>query len=397
MVDQELEPASFLLLLPPALSPPEHHALKELYGDTLSQVLKEVAIASEDSKDAAILEIALACPHLITCQDQTRSSLFATTQEILSGVYKLICVIATKEQINIETSEGVDVRILLVAWTPDEPSLPRKTTIGPVIDLPCLAASKRPWQYAFGVEGEQGEAFVRAFVAAKSSSAGVHSHHTGRPELKPVSSNDKELGRRHLHAAVGGTFDHIHVGHKLLLTMAFFAVDQDMEGQQETSLVVGTIGADLLKNKKFAEELESWDVRQKSVYRFAKGILDFTPPDQPGHSLEEINEEGPNGHRVNIRFTSGLTIKCVELSDPCGPTITQQDISLLIISGETRSGGKVINDKRGEQGWEPLDVVEVAVLDPVEGQENHEEENFASKLSSTEIRRKLSEKRSHMV
>ena len=33
------------------------------------------------------------------------------------------------------------------------------------------------------------------------------------------------VSQKHDHVAVGGTFDHIHIGHKLLLTMTIFAVD----------------------------------------------------------------------------------------------------------------------------------------------------------------------------
>jgi phosphopantetheine adenylyltransferase len=49
-----------------------------------------------------------------------------------------------------------------------------------------------------------------------------------------------------------------------------------------------------------------------------------------------------------------------------------------------------VNEKRREQGWAPLEVFEVAVLDASE--EESVDESFQSKLSSTEIRRKRSER-----
>lgn len=49
-----------------------------------------------------------------------------------------------------------------------------------------------------------------------------------------------------------------------------------------------------------------------------------------------------------------------------------------------------MNNKRSEQGWNPLDIFEVAVLDASE--EGNVDETFQSKLSSTEIRRKRSER-----
>ncbi|KAI7395656.1 hypothetical protein KC336_g15851, partial [Hortaea werneckii] len=77
--------------------------------------------------------------------------------------------------------------------------------------------------------------------------------------------------------------------------------------------------------------------------------------------------------------------------DPFGPTITEEQISALIISAETRSGGKAVNDKRKEKGWKDLEVFEVDVLDAeVEGQ--GVKEGFEGKLSSTAIREKIARK-----
>ena len=110
-----------------------------------------------------------------------------------------------------------------------------------------------------------------------------------------------------------------------------------------------------------------------------------------------MNESGPNGHAVIVTLASGLQIKFVEIWDPFGPTITDKDISALIISAETRSGGKAVNDKRAEKGWPGLEVLEVDVLDSKDnvesaGQQAADKDDFHSKLSSTEIRRKLSAK-----
>ena len=77
-----------------------------------------------------------------------------------------------------------------------------------------------------------------------------------------------------------------------------------------------------------------------------------------------------------------------------GPTVTDEDISALVISKETRAGGKAVNDKRGEKGWKALEVFEVDVLDArPEGSEEGgvEKEGFEEKISSTEIRRRLVE------
>ena len=89
-------------------------------------------------------------------------------------------------------------------------------------------------------------------------------------------------------------------------------------------------------------------------------------------------------------MSSGLTINYVEIFDAFGPTITDEKISALVISGETRSGGKAVNDRREEKGWAPLEVFEVDVLDAHdETGSGSAKADFQNKISSTEIRRRL--------
>jgi phosphopantetheine adenylyltransferase len=383
--------ASFLLLFPPPPSPPTIPALKELYADTLTQVLKEADLASKESVQPSILDIALAIPHLTAQAAIPRTELYAPTQTILAAVYKLICLIAAQEHINVEDADGVDVRILPIAWSPQSSfdASAHPSSYGPVLDLQSLAASGRPWQYAFGVENDQGEVFVRAFVAAKQAAANhqCDCHPTSgasRPSTTPRLS-----AKEHHHVAVGGTFDHLHIGHKLLLTMTAFALDQT---KAESVLTIGITGDELLKNKKYAEQLESWSARQTSVHRFLDAILSFAPADAADPVVEEVKNSGPNGHAVNIKYPNGLSVRCVEIWDPFGPTITEKEISALIISAETRAGGSAVNDKRTENGWPKLDVLEVDVLDSTETSSASSQQNFEGKLSSTEIRKKHAQK-----
>ena len=127
---------------------------------------------------------------------------------------------------------------------------------------------------------------------------------------------------------------------------------------------------------------------------------------------EFIDNPGPNGKVVRVTYTpsssmsitrppgeeateSQIVINYTSISDPFGPTITDPDISALVISAETRAGGKAVNDKRREKGWKELEVFEVDVLDasPGDGEEEEREvrEGFESKISSTEIRRRMVE------
>lgn len=392
MASEQDDGVKFILLLPPAPSSPTLANLKEAYGDTLRQVLKEAMAQSQDTVQASLLEIALACPRFAESPNSTRSQLFAQTQSMVAGLYKLICVLAAQDHVNVEDDDGVDVRILLVAWSPETKS-PQALSYGPVVDLQTLAASRRPWEFALGVESPEGQAFMQAFgQAMKSAQAGS----TSSPALAQQSAAKGAV--RHDNVVVGGTFDHVHIGHKLLLTMTVFALDRpDSSSTVNQSIIIGITGDELLKNKKHAEFLQSWSDRQQSVYRFVKALIDFAPPGSPEPQFSEVTEPGPNGHAVVVTFDSGLQIKFVEIWDPFGPTITEKDLSALIISGETRSGGKAVNDKRAEKGWPGLEVLEVDVLDSEDnvesaGQQAADTNDFQSKLSSTEIRRKLSAK-----
>lgn len=388
------EPPRFLLLLPPAPSPQTTTSVKTAYGETISEVLKEVALHSTDSPKAAVLEVALACPHLVGHRTKSRSSLYAQTQSLLAGVYKLITVLAAQGAINVEDADGVDVRIILVAWSnAGEKDPPSPTPYGPVIDLATLAKSGRIWQFAFGVETDVGESMVREFVAAKSSSDGgaTASPTELNSQTAPPTSQDHQL---HYDVAVGGTWDHLHIGHKLLITMTIFAVDERI-ASKERSATIGITGDKLLTKKKHAGLVESWMDREKAVAVFFNSIIDFSQPaSSTGHRHVSIRDDPvPNGKSVDVHYPHGLVVKCTEIQDPFGPTITEEHISALVISGETRSGGKAVNDKRREQGWKELDVFEVDVLDAEdEGQNSSVKEGFESKLSSTAIREKLARK-----
>ncbi|KAK6440162.1 hypothetical protein LTR95_003618 [Oleoguttula sp. CCFEE 5521] len=361
-------PSRFLLLLPPAPSPPSLQELKQAFGETILQVLQEVATASPESTKAAILEIAVACPILANPGNASRGQLYDETQIVLAGVYKLVCIIAAANDINVEDADGVD--------------------------------------YAFGDESAAGEALVKAFVAAKGSSETISRlqsgsiaqprSNTAAEQAEPSTAQHSSTPRDKLHydVAVGGTFDHLHIGHKLLLTMTLFLPEK--RSSELATAIVGITGDQLLVNKKHASVLESWQDRQKAVEDFCDGLLSYEPTSaSTSKQITQRSDTGPNGKAVDIQYSSGLIVKCTEIQDPFGPTITEESISALIISAETRSGGKAVNDKRREKGWHELEVFEVDVLDADEG--GAVKEGFESKLSSTAIREKLARKQGAKV
>ncbi|KAF1832721.1 pantetheine-phosphate adenylyltransferase family protein [Decorospora gaudefroyi] len=394
-----------LLLLPPAPSPPSYAATKAAYNSPLFTVLKELARYARRTHESTLLEIALPCPHLHGRLDGPRAPLYATTQQLVADLYKLVCITAARESIDTEDTESVDARIVLVAYprdgqltTPSAESIPEQELQGPAIDMHTLARSRRAWDTLYAVESEEGERVLKSFLSLSSTQrpvskvrGGIVSVESPRPKTSSVDKQDISIN--HLSVAVGGTFDHLHIGHKLLLTMFAFTLARRLPSPADATpsvLTVGITGDALLKNKKFAEHLESWKKRQESCHDFLASLVYFGPADDARVRVEEINEPGPNGHAVHVSYPFGLMIKYVEIWDPFGPTITDKAVSALVLSLETKSGGAAVNNKRVEQGWDPLEVFEVAVLDASE--EDSVDETFQSKLSSTEIRRKRSER-----
>ncbi|KAF2205900.1 pantetheine-phosphate adenylyltransferase family protein-like protein [Delitschia confertaspora ATCC 74209] len=392
-----------LLLLPPPPSPPTFAALKAAYGPPLFSVLRQLSRSPKRTQDPVVLDVALPCSHLYGQLGSPRSSHYASTQQLVAGLYKLLAVISVQQSIDSEDSEGVDARVLLLAYPRDgkliqtsPDSAPEAQLEGPVIDIHTLARSPRDWDTIYAVETERGEVLLNSFLSIARTKKNVFKVRGGitqvsAEELSP--SSQASSSKNHYSVAVGGTFDHLHIGHKLLLTMTAFMLGGNTnpdEDQPPRSLTIGITGDELLKNKKYAEYLESWQDRRNSAHDFLSSILYFGHPDDTRIQVEEKSEPGPNGHAVHVTYPSHLVSKYVEIWDPFGPTITDESISALVISGETRSGGKAVNDKRAEKGWAPLEVFEVDVLDASE--EEKLDETFQSKLSSTEIRRLRSER-----
>lgn len=138
--------------------------------------------------------------------------------------------------------------------------------------------------------------------------------------------------------AVGGTFDRLHAGHRLLLTAAAWA--------SRGTLQIGVTGDPLLKKKKHKDLIASFEVRSSSAVEFAKRV-------KP--SLQSII--------------------VTEMKDRYGPTTTESSITALVVSQETASGARQINEIRSTNGLHPLAVIIVDVLDTA-----------AQKLSSSALR-----------
>lgn len=416
MASEDIPIPLSLLLLPP----PTSSALKVAYAQPLTYVLRSVAKLPNESRKASILDIALPCLFPSAQDRSIRSSIYDQVQKLLARLYRLLSIICAQQNIEVEGPGGVNVRVFLLDYSQDlqvdgeeKPSSLKSSLSGPLINLPTLAQCDRPWTrvYSFGCEGS--EAFLRSFKSLRARLLPkAQSVDTvivlGNTEMNdtttsdiPVTHAEKRSDRKHESVAVGGTFDHLHAGHKLLLTMTAFLLEAPLVATRKRSLAniddrtltVGITGDELLRNKMFAEYMQSWGDRMEWVLDFLVGILDFSPPEKGSLVWGSVPDSGGKVFKVSL-LGPHIDIKCVEISDPFGPTITDESISALVISAETRSGGAAVNEKRRGKGWAELEVFEVDVLDA--GEEGDDEsravkEDFASKISSTEIRRRKSD------
>lgn len=393
-----------LLLLPCPPTSLSLDSLRAAYGPALKVAFHTLKSSSTNHKNS-VLEILLPCPQIVEKIRLPRSVIFSDVSSLLAGFYSLSSIIAAEQGIATDGPTKVDVRVILLSYEKDKnyeknvlPTRLGRTKTGPIIDLPTFASARRNWQYIFHLDGEEGVAMYIAYMelAARLSPAvkGEKRIITGGISMLSQETSLNEategLAQEHSVVAVGGTFDHLHAGHKLLLTATALLLQPKFRYDDPLRrLIIGVTGDQLLVNKKHAEYMQSWKERQDDVVDFLLTILSFPHL----HNVEDIVELHVNEPVVNGKGThtlvkhADLMIECVEIQDPFGPTITDESITALAVSGETRSGGAAVNDKRKEKDWPLLEVFEVDVLNAqTDGSTATSTEAFASKISSSAIR-----------
>lgn len=397
MVSDSRGPAAALLLLPP---PPSFSLgpLKGIFEKPLADVIRKIVQSLDQPHQIATLDVVLQVPGLLSASARPRALVFAPLQHYLSSIYTLIGAAAAAHKIDLDAPGGLDARVLFTGEQDSNAPAPR-LGLGPVVDLESLVTSGRQWNHVFYLRTEIGSRLYHDFLHVRQNAgidAPIQSHEvsTTTPQW-PVSStllqaetSEAQDQRPHYSVCVGGTFDHLHLGHKLLLTALALTLESptDTDQGQERLLTIGVTGDALLKNKKYAEFLESWDARYENTAAFLRSIMDFTPNNTP--RIEQIHAPGPNGHVVVMQVQPLLTFKFVEIWDPFGPTITEEDLTALVVSKETASGGAAVNEERLKKGWQGLTIFEVDVLQTGEVADVTDVNNFESKISSTDIRRR---------
>lgn len=150
------------------------------------------------------------------------------------------------------------------------------------------------------------------------------------------------------YVALGGTFDRLHNGHKILLSQAVLRTTRQ--------LTVGVTDVNMIQSKKLWELIEPVEQRIKEVFNF----------------LKDINPE--------------LEYNVFPLRDIYGPTKDDPKFQLIVVSEETVPGSVKINEKRKEIGIQPLDVYVIGLAQDSHPERTDEEEE---KLSSSNQRMRL--------
>lgn len=389
------ETTTSLLLLPAPPSELNEHTIDAAYKPPLTQ-----ALASASRHSHSILDIAVLCSSSLDESPGLRNQSYPLYQSVLAGIYRLCCHICAERGIDPVKPGYVDFRVLLIT-SKDAAGLSRsvKVSQGPVYSLESLALAGKQWGVVYCTEGEAAEDFLRQFTLIRRGSATKPQLRSFTIEkvpggasikiLAPRSEMSKVQPRQNKVVAVGGTFDNLHEGHKLLLSCTALVLEPPTGVEPaHRRVVIGITGDQLLVNKKFAEMLESWEERQEASFRFVHSIISLHTSGADIEKVETRNDPGPNGKAVVYHLAGALTIECVEIQDPFGPTITDEAVDALVVSAETRSGGKAVNDKRAEKGWSALEVFEVDVLGPSGSSD------LQDKISSTEKRKRRLEAQS---
>jgi phosphopantetheine adenylyltransferase len=327
------------------------------------------------------------------------------TQSIIAGVYNTAAALSVQLDIGIDAEGGpgsVDASVILIdhdrerRCRPDFQSLV-ETNNTVVVDLAAFASAYYPWNYIFYVNSEVGLELYQAYLQLAEGRQSLM-----QKQLIPVPGGLSMCIARNIpqppprtpgHSTVclGGTFDHLHPGHKLLLTAGAILLEVPEKGSgRSCQFIIGITGDEMLKNKRYADYVQPWEVRARGVITFLSTMLCLPRKGWEESLGPEILEEGGD---LLASFRDGtISVRCVKFQDIFGPTITTKDIDALVVSGETRSGGQAVNERRMELGWHELAVFEVDVLDAREvSDEVSRTDNFASKISSTSIRQKRAE------
>ncbi|KAI9204445.1 uncharacterized protein BJ171DRAFT_505849 [Polychytrium aggregatum] len=274
--------------------------------------------------------ICLDCPEIPASQHRP-VTIHEALHAVLSALY-----IAASEAAYRSGHLLLSVDVVFLGWCGYDPSdADWDVAIGFEADRECIANTSIPFQIYEPPPSETNLKHL-ADLSRKSQSS--------RPEI-------------YTQVAVGGTFDHLHSGHKVLLTMAcWIARDR---------LVCGVVDPtpERLQRKMASQYMEPTRIRIHNVRRFL----------------------------TTIRTGSAIAFDVVPIVDDLGPTRYESGLEAIVGSKETEKGCEMVNSVRLENGLKPLDIFIIDLISP-----DGSVDDIALKISSSFIRQHLQEQASQV-
>ncbi|QDZ23256.1 cytidylyltransferase-like protein [Chloropicon primus] len=179
------------------------------------------------------------------------------------------------------------------------------------------------------------------------------------PEVETCSTSYGSMDE----VCVGGTFDRLHAGHRLLLASTVAVCSK--------TIFVGITSDALLLKKRNRELLETFDTRKDRVEEF---IRCMNPSLQVAIGVLGDVSRAPMPQEFVMQVDSG------ELNAGKPLAITSESMDGIVVSRETVSGATAINDERATLGYEPLVVISVNLVGATR------QNTDAKKLSSSDLR-----------
>ncbi len=120
---------------------------------------------------------------------------------------------------------------------------------------------------------------------------------------------------------VGGTFDRLHKGHKILLKTAA-AISEE--------IFVGLADGPLLAGKRGREKIASFEERRKILGDYLSGL--------------------------------GVRFEIARITDPVGPASEDDRAEAIVASEETYPGALLVNEERAKSGRAQLPIVVIPTI-----------------------------------
>ncbi|XKL65748.1 hypothetical protein PGB90_009168 [Kerria lacca] len=192
--------------------------------------------------------------------------------------------------------------------------------------------------------------FVQTYVVNKSPNCRTISFFANNDEYNFSFSENKEESVHNFeeydYVVLGGTFDKLHIAHKIMLSEAVMRCRK--------RLTVGVTTESLLQSKILPDLIEDCDIRIKILNDFLNDI------------------------------ESNIEYNIVPIDDMYGPTKTDPTLEMIVVSTETIKGAEKVNEYRENTGLSKLNVISIDIIKSVKESDNEE-----NKISSSNLRMRM--------